>query len=196
MMPIRAWLNRKVWRNVTRTVSPQDAEAWLTAAPSKELVDELFGFGGHLLSEVTARTSAIDAKANWVLGWSAAVLASVVVGSPQWISTNNWGVIVLVSLALASALVAAVAASMVLHIRDWSWPSERDWLCHELFGDPVKLRAFHLVSMLETHQSHVAHNNRKGDYLVVAQWGLVLAVVVVGGMAITRVWWLFLAGLV
>ena len=87
-------LKRLIWVDVANPIESLDAETWIAeAGASKDLIDQLYAFGGMMLGEVASRTSALDSKASGILNWSLAVMVVLMAGSPLWISTNSWLVV-------------------------------------------------------------------------------------------------------
>jgi hypothetical protein len=99
---------------------------------------------------------------------------------------SNWAAVATTILTLVATLTALGASFLSIAARDWSAPSQADWLRHDLFADPVQLRRYWMVSMLETHTSHAATNRRKAGCVVVAQWALVIAGLGAASMAIVQ----------
>ena len=132
-------------------------------------------FGEMMMTEVVSRTTTIETKAQNVIGWAAALIAVLLASGGTLISSLE---LILVG-AVASVLAVAFAAGALL-LQKWSWPSVNDWFCLDLIGNPHKLRAYHLVSQLETHKEHHARNERKARLLGIAQWALVVAAVCFG----------------
>lgn len=195
-MVVLSRLKRLLWVDVMNPVHSDVAESWIAeSGSSKELVDELYGFGGLMLGEVASRTSALEGKAALIVGWSLAVLGVLLAGSPSWINTNSWAVVLGVLAATIGAFVAAVASVMALFVRSWKWPSEVDWFRRELFSQPDRLREYHLLAMLEAHREHSATNIVRGRCLRLAQFALGIATILVGIATLFRVGHLFISGL-
>ncbi len=165
-------------------ISADDAEALLTLQPSKELLDETYSFGERMVDEVLDRTAQIDAKATSLLGWSAGVLAFLTFDSRG--SWESWLVGFVTATALVLSMIAAMRAGLALKVDDWSISSERDWFRGELFADPTKLRVYHVLGMLETHQRHNRQNMIKGEHARVSQLCLLLAVICLGVLVVVR----------
>jgi hypothetical protein len=129
-----------------------------------------------MIDEVTSRSNVLDSKAVSIMGWTSALLA-LFIWQPTWAHTPAVPILDVLA-AIGGALGAAVslaASGVALRIRQWSWPSQDDWLRSDLFGHPSVLKRFHLVSMLETHDDHCNVNARKAHALKVAQMALLCA---------------------
>jgi hypothetical protein len=191
----RRHFSRLAPQPISRVVPVADAVSFLTSAEGQGVHDDLFRFGSLLLSESLSRSSALDSKATSILGWSGAALAFLIVGTPMWTSTNSWLVVVLSIITMACAGTAAVRAVQALRLRGWHWMSQLDWFQHGVFVDAVTLRACHVRSMLTTHTDHLRILSEKSRLLVQAQNALVVAIGVLGLMAVVRVFALFVGSL-
>lgn len=158
-------------RHTDATVSADALDQRLieTNQPADTL-NALFDFGTLMLNEVAGRSNALDTKALAVTGWAIALvaflLAFVSSGRP-----SHRLLIVLLAPTVAAA-VAIVEAFRSVRLRKWSWPSESDWCQLDLLGDPLALRRFHVLAMLETWQHHQATNAAKYSALYRAQIAL------------------------
>ena len=158
-------------------VTSENAESWLAAIDpkdEKELAADLFQFGNLLLSQVSTLTGAIEAKAIAILGWSIALLGFLVL-TPGWLANDNWAAAGLTLWTIGWTVLSLVASFLAASARDWQWPSQQDWLNHALFSEPIQLRQYWLIAILEAHTAHATQNRRKAACLVVAQWAIVLA---------------------
>ena len=185
-------MKKKRWwhYHAPKAVSAKDAETWLNALSEQQRDDaiaELTQFGTLLLGEMTSRSAALDSKATSILGFSAVPLGALLVGTPEWIDTTSWGVVLLALIGIGSAITSAGCAIQSLRTRDWHWPSQPDWIRQDLLDKLPTLRHFHLLSMLETYQTHELLNATKAAWLVRAQQTLLLATVIVAGMAVYRI---------
>jgi hypothetical protein len=182
-----------------KTVSPEDAERWVLTVSDEhkaEVLASLSSFGTLLLSEANGRISALDAKATSTLGWSAAALAFFVAGTPDWISTNSWIVVLLTMVGIGTGLAGVVLSWLALRPRHWKWPSQEVWFDNELFDNPARLKAQHVKAMLVTHRDCLTKNAGKAQQLSWAQLALFVTALLVGGMALDRVVRLFLRSLI
>lgn len=183
--------------DVFSPVASEDVDRQLVAAGyPKELIDQLYAFGGLMMAEIASRTAALDGKASGILNWSLAILVALLAGSPVWTATNSWTVLLGVLVAIAGAAVAAGSAIVALRIREWDWPSERDWFRADLFGEPAHLKAYHVLAMLDVHRSQSWANIRRGRTLRLGQFALMAATGIVAAISVIRVSWLFLSGLI
>jgi hypothetical protein len=167
-------------------VSVDEVEMSLLRASSPELLEELSKFGALLLNEVSARTTSIDSKASSIVGWTPVVLTGLL--AVNAITPQVSGFAIGVSVALVGG--AFWFAFSALRVREWEWPSTDDWFRNELLSDPTRLRIFHLLGMLETHQKHHRFNLKKGDYLRTSQWMLFGAVIAIAIMNVPDKFWL------
>jgi hypothetical protein len=196
MQTIMSW-----WKKALAKLSPPpkvvtspEAEAWITGN-DPAVMDDLFRFGGFLLAEMNARTSGIDSKSTAILGWSIAALAFLTVGTPFWIQTNSWLEVIATTIAILCSLSAAVFATLALRARHWPVMSEQDWFRQSEFSQQQRLRAYHLISMLETHRECAIRNSEKGAYLVLAQRAMMIVAAILTVIATARVFALFIRGL-
>jgi hypothetical protein len=139
----------------------------------------------RLLSEVEARTSALDAKTASILRRSIFTVAFLVVGSPEWLVTTSWWVVGLAVTSIAAASGAAVLAVFAVRPRQSPWLSERDWFNEELSKDPAQLRAFQLRAILKAGRMRSAQ--QKAEYLVLGQWAFVCAMILIGATSVVIV---------
>ena len=194
-MSIREWLSSEMRRDVFQPVSSADAEKWMTDKSSKDLIDAVYTFGTLMLTEMNGRMSAVDGKATSILGWSSAALAFLLIDQP-WLQTLSWFEVLLVVFSVLAASNAALMAGLALRLRKWPWPSERDWFQHTLFDDPVRLRTFYTATMLKAHRESGLQSVWKAWFLTRAQWSLVAAILLIGGMTLVHAVARFLALLV
>lgn len=184
------WLSDFIRRNsltfVLREVSPDDAERWVMQVATRELVDELYGFGARVVDEAVSTTEKLDAKATSLLGWTVAGLAFLLVASRDSIRSGDGFLSALTAVAVLLAVSASFQAAFALRVRDWEVPSEVDWFQAELFSEPVKLRVFYIMSMLETHQNHNRQNKLKGEHVRRSQWLLIGATVLIGVLIVLK----------
>ncbi len=90
--------------------------------------------GGHLLTEVMDRSGQIDTKGLNILGWSAALLAFLLVKGPEIFFGGSCVVAALGAVASACAFLAAFAGAWSARIQKWRGISDQIW-----FPDPAKL---------------------------------------------------------
>jgi hypothetical protein len=183
-MGIRALIARQRITVRLQEVSSDDAEEHIMAACSDELVDELYEFGGRLMDEALDRTAQLDGKATTLLGWGSASVAFLLVGIDRTQTPD--AIDALIAVAVILALSGSIYAGLALRIIDWEFPSEKDWFKFKLFSDPQKLRIYHLLGMLETHQFHNRQNRLKGERVRRAQWFVICATVLVGAIVLLR----------
>jgi hypothetical protein len=164
-------------------VDPEEIKHLLLAADNKELTEELFSFGQLLLDEMQQRTAQLDTKLISLLGWTAAILAFLLVGDASGLaSATKAGVttIIMMLMATLTSLGAVTCSFLGVKTTVWEFPSEKDWFQTKLFNDPLKMKKFHLISMLVTHQVHNRANDRKGRRAHEAEWLLAASAAFVG----------------
>jgi hypothetical protein len=170
-------------QNGIKTVDPKEIERLLMANTYQELTEELFSFGQLLLDEVQQRTAQLDTKLISLLGWTAAILAFLLVGDASWLeSTYKLGLATTITILLAtlSSLGAVACSFLGVKTEVFQFSSEKDWFKTSLFDDVLTMKKYHLVSMLETHQAHNRLNERKGQRAHEAEWLLAVSAVLVG----------------
>lgn len=166
-----------------KTVDPKEIERLLLANPYQELTEELFSFGQLLLDEIQQRTAQLDTKLISLLGWTAAILAFLLVGDASWLESVykiGLATTIMMLLATLSSLGAVVCSFLGVKTTVWQFPSEKDWFRSSLFDNVLAMKKYHLISMLETHQAHSRVNARKGQRAHEAEWLLAVSAVLVG----------------
>jgi hypothetical protein len=130
-----------------------------------EVVDELYKLGGILFSECLGRGADIDRKLTSMLGWSIAALASLLLKQSK--SDHPVGTLeqLVLGIAAAAAFLALLIAALALKTTIWPAPSERDWFKEGLLRDVQRLKRYHVISLLVTHQEHVKCITRKANCL-------------------------------
>lgn len=154
-------------------MTPSFADEHLKAHENATLYDELHTFGELMLDEVTARTEALDSKANSILGWTSGLLALFVWSPPA--QGSSWLESIAALIGAGGALVALIESALALRVRQWEWPSQQDWFHTDVFDDVLCLHRLHLLAMLEAHEARCGGNEKKAHALKIAQVGLVLA---------------------
>lgn len=195
-MPLSSWWNRLRRAQEPQTLGNKEVEALLGDSPSLELIEELSSFGDLMVGDVTDTTAAIDGKATAALGWAGVPLGFLIVGSPDWIKTNSWWVVIFASATIAFSVVTICTAGLALRTRNWQFASEIDWFRQDLFSTPDKLKTYHVISKLNAHRDGALQNARKGLWLVRTEAALSAALLLMGAMALAQTWALFLRGLV
>jgi len=174
-----------------KTVNPKEIERLLLANEYQELTEELFSFGQLLLDEIQQRTAQLDTKLISLLGWTAAILAFLLVGDASWLeSAYKTGLVTTIFMLLAtlSSLGAVICSFLGVKTTVWQFPSERDWFQTSLFDDVLAMKKYHLISMLETHQAHSRVNARKGQRAHEAEWLLAVSAVLVGMTTLAKLY--------
>jgi hypothetical protein len=174
-----------------KTVDPKEIEGLLMADQYRDLTEELFSFGQLLLDEIQQRTAQLDTKLISLLGWTAAILAFLLVGDTTWLESaykTGLATTIMMLLATLSSLGAVACSFLGVKTTVWQFPSERDWFQTSLFDDPLKMKKYHLMAMLETHQAHSRANERKGERAHQAEWLLAASAVLVGMTTLVKLY--------
>jgi hypothetical protein len=167
-------------------IRPVDVSQIESLLPSlnDESVEELYRFGNLMVSTTQQRALRLDSKLTGILNWSSAMLAFVLIDANV---SHVHGSSMVVSMAAMIGAIAAVACSYFgLKSRLWPMPSERDWFQSASLEKPGMLRRFHVVSMLNVHQSQSDGNARRATMLTRAEWCLAVSASVSFAMLISR----------
>lgn len=160
-------------KRIVRYVSIKDKQEQIVSLGS-DTVDELYEFGTLLLAEVQGRSAALDSKLTSILGWSSALLGFLLVGAPGGFLGD-----LLLLVAAGLALGAVISSSAGLRIVIWMTPSEQDWFRDGLMDSPERLRSYHVISMLNSHQDHEREMGKKAAHLVRSEKLLVATAVLI-----------------
>jgi len=144
-----------LWPVIRECHNPATLQQWQT-------------FGTLMLTELQARTAALESKATNLLGWSGAAAAAGLALAPR-----TWWAAPVVLLSM-TALAAGFAA---LRVRRAVVPSQLDWFHHSESCDPVRLQRVHLLSMRDWHEHDALTNRAKAAWVMVGQWCLAGAAV-------------------
>jgi hypothetical protein len=147
-------------------------------------IEELYRFGGMMVSEVQQRASHLDSKLTGVFGWSVATLAFLLFDG-KVSGLHGFGKLA-VFLATAMSLASVVVAFLGLKTTMWPSPSEQDWFREDLLEHTEMLKRYHIVSMLNVHQQQGFKNARKADTLRTAEILLALTAIVIAGILLAR----------
>jgi hypothetical protein len=120
------------------------------------------------------------------MGWGTVSLAVLFTDLRQW----GWrpglpGTLASIATVLL-VLSVAIATWGLKSIGGWKWPSEKDWFHQEFFPWPLRLKRQHLIVMLEAHQSYSMKTQRKGVALMLSEWALIGAAVLLGSSVIAK----------
>jgi len=173
-----------------KTVDAKEIERLLLAKRYEDLTEELFSFGQLLLDEIQQRTAQLDTKLISLLGWTAAILAFLLVGDASWLESAKTGPASTITMLLAtlSSLGAVVCSFIGVKTTVWQFSSERDWFKTSLFDEVLNMKKYHLISMLETHQAHSRVNERKGQRAREAEWLLAVSSVLVAVTTLVKLY--------
>lgn len=169
-----------------QVIHPVDVAEIETLLPSlvDESVEELYRFGTLMVSAAQQRALRLDAKLTGILNWCSAMLAFVLIDAN---ASHQRGASLAISIAAMLAAMASVAFSYFgLKSRLWPMPSERDWFQRKLLEKPEHLRRYHVVSMLNVHQSQSDGNARRAIMLKRAEWCLAASATISFGMLLSR----------
>jgi hypothetical protein len=137
-----------------------------------------------MVSSSQQRALRLDTKLTGILNWSSAVLAFVLIDATV---THQKGLGLTVSFIAMLAALASVAASYFgLKSRLWERPSEGDWFKTELLKKPDTLQRYHVVSMLNVHQTQSEGNERCAGTLKTAEVFLAISAAVTFAMLLAR----------
>jgi hypothetical protein len=167
------------------------AKKRLEETSSDAAIDHLYDFAKVLVDEVQQRTSQIDGKLVSILGWTAGILALILVGQDSWLKAGVPFRALMLYLASASTICAmggVLFAFLGLRTRGvWSFPSEADWFRDELIGNPRLLKKYHTLGLLEAHQEHNKVTSKKAAMLFVSEWLLAASAILVGTVILIQI---------
>jgi hypothetical protein len=176
------------WKNLilapeVRLIDVDEIETMLSGSLPDELVEEYYRFGSLLLSEVQNMASQIDGKLTTVLGLASGMVVFLLFGTALkgFDPVKTW-----VSVAAAAAFLALVVAAYGLMTRPLRLPSARDWF-KEGLRDQVRLKKYHIVSLLAAQQQHVKLIGPKINCLRIAELVVALSAIVVIGILLSSV---------
>ena len=144
-------------------------------------IEEFYRFGQILFTECLQRGSEVDRKLTSALGWSTASLAFLLLNRAKFGQFGAVGMIGLI-VATISAIACVAISSVALKSRIWPAPSESDWFKEDLWQDSTKLKRFHVVSLLFSHQEHLKRIKGKADCLWWAELFLPVSALVVSAI--------------
>lgn len=151
-------------------------------------VEQLYDFGKVLLDQIRDLRETYDEKLTSCLGWSSALFALVMVGTENWMKIQG-PIGLFASFGVVFAFASLIAAMLGLRSRGgWKWPSEKDWFSEEFLKWPTELKKQHIIVMHQAHRSYSELGQRKGHFLIAAEWGLILAALCLGLAVIAKAW--------
>jgi hypothetical protein len=166
-------------------VDVDEALAFLNSDPPPETVRQLYDFGKLMLDQVHGLRASYDSKLTSCLGWGTAILAIMLAGLTNWV-----GLGVAQTLAAAGTSAAIVGALVsAVGLKSWAglkWPSEKDWFQEDYFQWPDRLKAHHLIAMLEAHHSYSRRIQKKGYALMAAEYLLAMSALFLGAAVLLR----------
>src|ERR1017187_9862737 len=110
-------------KQILRFADIDDIENRLIAL-SDGTIEELYRFGGLMVSEVQQRASDLDSKLTGILGWSVATLAFLLFDG-KISGLHGFGKVP-VFIATATALTSVIVSFLGLKTTMWPAPSEQD----------------------------------------------------------------------
>jgi hypothetical protein len=126
----------------------------------------------------------LDTKLTGILNWSSAVLAFVLIDANV---SHQKGLGLAVSfIAVVAALASVTASYFGLKSRLWERPSEGDWFKTELLKKPDTLQRYHVISILNVHQTQSEGNERCAETLKTAEIFLAISAAVTFAMLFMR----------
>ncbi len=144
-------------------VDIEDIELQLASDIPAETIEELYRFGEIMVSEVQRRCGSLDQKLTSMLGWSAAVLALLLTNGGELSKLNGaWRAVLFIATLIA--LGAMFSAAWGIKSKIGPTPSEQDWFMGELEA-PDRMKKYHIISMLNIHQSQSQANLQKAASL-------------------------------
>lgn len=140
------------------------ADALHAANYDAELLVRLEDFGRLIVDEVTVRINTIESKAVSITGWAIALIGFLLFQKP----TTGMGKGA-VAIAAVVALAAMWCSTEAAKGRKYEWPGQEAWFYDKYFNEPARLRAAHLLALLEAYQGADAIADVKGKRLLWAQ---------------------------
>jgi hypothetical protein len=164
---------------VLHLVEPDSIQARLSRRETPvDTVEEFYRFGTMLFSEIQQRGSEVDRKLTNLLGLSVATLAFLLFNQSRFGKFGGFTWIAMVTAAVLSFGSAATAA-VAVKTRMWRAPSEADWFKDELWADPLRLKCYHIVSMLTAHQAQARNIKTKAECLGVIEIFLMTSAMII-----------------
>jgi hypothetical protein len=159
---------------IIHPVEVSDIESRLPSL-ARESVEELYSFGALMVSSAQQRAIRLDTKLTGILNWSSAMLAFVLIDAS--VSHQHGGSLAVSALAMIAAIASVACSYVGLKSKVWPAPSERDWFQERLLDKPDMLRRYHVVSMLNVHQSQSHGNSHRAATLRWAELCLALSAI-------------------
>lgn len=153
---------------------------------SPESVTELFEFGTLVSNEVQNRSAQLDSKLCTYLGYGTALVALLGIGGALPV---NESVLArsLVVLSVIAAIFAVGFAAWGLMWQEWPVPSEWDWFNSHVVENHDRLRRFHVIALLKSHQIQLQLNVAKTHKMRMAEIFLVTAAVLAASVLLLRI---------
>lgn len=145
-----------------------------------ETIEELYRFGQLLFTELQQRSSETDKKPTSVFGWSVATLGFLLISKNRF-AGREYEALAANAASVFSFLSAALSA-FAIKTRMWRAPSENDWFQKDLWTHADRLKRYHLVSLLETHQAQIQGVQRKAELLGFSEIFLAITALVILGL--------------
>lgn len=165
----------------THELPEEEVDDLLTQCTSPEAIDELYKFGRELLAENETRTAALDTKATTVVGFGGAILAFLILQTPQWAASTTWELFGISAAAICAAVACVYSFSALRGARDWAAVSERNWFPkQEVLKGPDDLKRAWIRVLHTIRQVNHRITNEKADKVIKAQLLLASAAVILG----------------
>lgn len=144
---------------------------------SPDVTDELYRFGTMMIQENLDRTKQLEAKTTAVAGYSGAILAFLISRPPSWLTSPTGWQAILVICAGVFASLAIVFSLSALRVRTHRWFSDSQWFenDNQELDDVDWLKRYHVLAMHGINQQMGRSNERKANWIFVAQLFLGLA---------------------
>ncbi len=143
----------------------------LTGYEAAATTDRLLEFGAGLLKANEERVSAVESKATYLVGYSAAVMAFLVASDVEWESMSPLAVVFLIAAGLFAAFACAFAGMALRAARDWQNMGEATWFPtgKEDIANPDRLGRYYLRAMHQSLQANHRIANQKADEMIASQ---------------------------
>jgi|KBSSwiStaDraftv2_1062776.scaffolds.fasta_scaffold342673_1 hypothetical protein len=133
-------------------------------ATSNATREQLLAFGELMISEVLERRTALEGKAQNVVGWTSPLLALLLAAAPvARSSSTSTEQLVCLAVGVVSAVVAVVAGALAARVENIKWPSQVDWFRADAWrSSPVKKASSPRFLVLLPPSDFVTVSGRRG----------------------------------
>lgn len=150
----------------------------LASYSDPKITDQLYEVGKSLVAENLDRVKTLDNKAASIAAYSIGLITLLVSTRSGWAgATRTWttGLPICAGIAAFSAACLCVWA---LALKRFDAFSQNEWFSSECFGDPERLRRYHLLVMWKVVGSHSTICNEKASKISIAQWLLLASAMI------------------